>query len=408
MSMRASTGESGMRVLPEMFKHRLLQLAEETVDSLQKIWKEAGYEEVECQRLLGDLLNKMKITCADELAAEQQILEHAKQEVESNIQDFSLLASQLGRVANVDHLVRMNYTDKLAELEKLITDITVEVAQRQKLLNTELSAIQELVCSLGEEFPSMELFNGPENTPELSDVRLNLMKQYCVDLEAIRSRRGEEVRGILKDCKQHIVDLVLMDEGFDTMPDADQFPECDGKLLKYMQHGDSAFYGVNKKDIVTLSKRLKSFIEEKERRREELAKTGAEIARLWTLLRVPSVERDQFTTSFKMNLSMETLCRGADELQRLKEIRTKSIGRVVGSIRSDILTLWEEAGYDSDETRRREFPLYYTRTEELEDSSVCLVLHFYYCMFIMHMCVYVPRWISTRRISMCCAQRWTS
>jgi hypothetical protein len=35
MSFRASTGESGLRVLPDLFKNRVLQLAEETVDSLQ-------------------------------------------------------------------------------------------------------------------------------------------------------------------------------------------------------------------------------------------------------------------------------------------------------------------------------------------------------------------------------------
>jgi len=44
-----------------------MQLADETVESLQGIWREAGYEEVECQGLLGDLLNKMKLTCAAEV-----------------------------------------------------------------------------------------------------------------------------------------------------------------------------------------------------------------------------------------------------------------------------------------------------------------------------------------------------
>ena len=55
---------------------------------IKGIWREAGYEEVECQGLLGDLLNKMKLTCAAELAAEQQILEHAKQQVNTRIQDY--------------------------------------------------------------------------------------------------------------------------------------------------------------------------------------------------------------------------------------------------------------------------------------------------------------------------------
>jgi hypothetical protein len=74
LSYRASTttgGEfpSGLRVNSDVFKSRLLHVADDTVESLQVIWREAGYEDAECQGLLGDLLNKIKSTCAVELAA---------------------------------------------------------------------------------------------------------------------------------------------------------------------------------------------------------------------------------------------------------------------------------------------------------------------------------------------------
>jgi hypothetical protein len=94
---------------------------------------------------------------------------------------------------------------------------------------------------------------------------------------------------------------------------------------------------------------------------------------LWTLLRIPSQERDSFTNSFKKNLSMETLSRGFDELSRLREIRKTSLGRVVTSIRNDILTLWEEAGIDSEDARRREFSPYFDDVNALEDSSVSVI-----------------------------------
>ena len=84
-------------MLPAQFKERVFQMAEETINSLQVIWKEAGYEEVECQSLLGDLLNKMKMTCASELAAEQQILEHAKQQVTTKLFEYTDYCAQLGR-----------------------------------------------------------------------------------------------------------------------------------------------------------------------------------------------------------------------------------------------------------------------------------------------------------------------
>lgn len=154
MSFRASTGESGLRVLPDLFKNRVVQLAEETVDSLQTIWCEAGYEEVECHSLLGDLLHKLKMTCASELAAEQQILEHAKQQVAAKLFEYTDHCAQLGRPAPSSNVPSgVNYTDKLAELEKLISGIAGEVGQRQKLLNVEKDAIEELVQQLGESAP---------------------------------------------------------------------------------------------------------------------------------------------------------------------------------------------------------------------------------------------------------------
>lgn len=369
MSMRISTGESGMRVLPEMFKHRVLQLAEETVDSLQIIWKEAGYEEIECQGLLGELLHKLKQTCALNLAAEQQILEHAKVEFGSKLDEYDNLCIQLGRLPAAEHLEERNYADKLAELEKMISEIMVEVSERQKLLNAELSVIKTLVDQLGETFPEMSQFSGPEGTPELSDVRVKLLKDYKNELENIKTRRIEKVKEAVNECGTHMKDLVLAEEGIATMSDYEQYKECDNQINRFLSKGEFSF-GLTKQDMSVINNRLKSFIDEKDRRREELAKTGAEIARLWTLLRIPTVEREQFQSSFKMNLSMETLAKGHDELKRLKEIRTKSLGRVVTSIRSDILTLWEEAGIESEDQRRREFPMYYEEIEQLEDSSV--------------------------------------
>ena len=69
---------------------------------------------------------------------------------------------------------------------------------------------------------------------------------------------------------------------------------------------------------------------------------------------------------------METLNKGYEELKRLRDIRRRSLGRVVSSIRSDILTLWEEAGIDSEENRKREFPAYFADIDNLDDSAVDL------------------------------------
>jgi hypothetical protein len=371
MSIRASTSDSGVRVLPEMFKHRLLQVAEETLDSLQKIWKEAGYEEAECQRLLGELLTKLKLTCTSDIEAEQQILHHAKLEVEAKCAEYSDYCAQLGRTCNMAHVAELNYTDRLAELERLINSISGEVAERQGLMDNELTSINMLVACLGEAAPEEDRFDGPEGTPKLSDVRLNLMKRYVSELQALRSKRVEEVQNLATDCHKHMVDLMYAEEGFKTMSDSQQYLSMDKAIDKYQRTGELCL-GLQKIDIAKLTLRLKSFVDEKERRRVELGQVGAEIARLWSLLRIPSAERDQFSSSFKMNLSMETLSKGVDELQRLKEIRAVSLTKVITSIREDITALWNEAGIESEEARHAEFPLFYQDIAEVEDSAVDL------------------------------------
>lgn len=153
------------------------------------------------------------------------------------------------------------------------------------------------------------------------------------------------------------------------MEDYEDFADYDKKINQYLTKGDFTF-NLSKKDIAILKSRLISFSEEKEKRRHELSSTGAEIARLWTLLRVPSAEREKFQSSFKMNLSMDTLSKGFDELNRLREIRKTSLGKVISSIRNDILTLWEEAGIENEEERRKEFPLYFEQLVNMEDSAV--------------------------------------
>eukprot|EP01035_Chromulina_nebulosa_P041952 gene41953-56810_t len=164
MSIRASfSSANGMsealirnnpnnRILPEILKHRLLNSAEETVNKLQSIWKEAGYEDSECHRLLGEILEKVNNIFAAELSTEQQIIEHARVEVDTKIKLFVQFSRQLGRDSEpfVSNIAPMNLTDKLSELENLIHKISSEVEQRQNLMDIELAAINKLADLLDE------------------------------------------------------------------------------------------------------------------------------------------------------------------------------------------------------------------------------------------------------------------
>ena len=370
MSMRLSSNKDILRLLPSQFKDNTTQLINRTLDSLSTIWADAGYDDAECQMLLGDIFIKFQSYCTAEISSENDILTHAKLQVKEKWKVLNNFLKQLGRSSPPpEDDLGNNVADRLAELEKRINDISVEVNQRESVLSHQRQIIDGLIKELGEDPPNESIFSGPAGTPELSDVRLELMKQYTNALQNIKQNRKEEITSIAMDCNKIFVDLVVSEEGTQTICGKDKYSGYDTAIITLAESGEYMF-GYHKNDVTNLQSRLKTLITEKDNRKIELAKTGAEIARLWTLLRIPSSERQIFQSSFQANLSMATLARGREELNRLLHIRTQSLGRVIESIRHDILDLWEEIGITTRELQAEEFPLYFEMIESLADSSV--------------------------------------
>jgi hypothetical protein len=366
--MRLSVAESGVRVNPADFIARSEQLMEETMQSLQMIWQEAGYEEAECQGLLGDILTKFKSLCATELAAEQQILEHAKSQVLGKMEMYEELCAKLGREAPTDdQCMGDNYADKLSRLEICISDIEVEVSQRREILDQKRDEVTGLARDLGEAVEKG--FDGGDDYCELADDRLRLMDVYFKRLEGVRAERVADIRKEISECAKCMADLVVLQEGADTLPDHKEFSDVDNTVLNFIKTGTYS-HGVHKDFLQRLRARLTSLGLEKETRREELSKNGADIARMWTLLRVSQTDRERFQSSFEMNLSMATLAKGREELIRLQALRLESMGTVIASLREEIDSYWAELGVQSDEQKQEEFALFYVPVKQLEDSAV--------------------------------------
>lgn len=354
--------DSGLRVKQEDFQAAMTNLTQETCDSLNSIWKEAGYEEVECQGLLGDILTKFKALCASELSAEQQILDHAKQQVVLKLEEFSVLCEKLGRTCDEEDAFGANFADRLAELEKRIFDINVEINERSGQIAAKKDEINTLVASLGEElFPVYE-------GPELSDAHMESLVTCLKSLEDTRALRVREIREVADDCSKALSELVVPQEGVDSLPQAVMYSDLDQAVLNMVPEQELSF--LHKDDLKRFISRAQSLAEEKDKRRQELASNGAEIARMWTQLRVPTADREAFQQSFNMNLSVETLQKGRDELCRLKELRLTSLGTVITSIREEMTTYWEELGVGSQQQREAEFPLFGEDVKTLADSAV--------------------------------------
>lgn len=152
--------------------------------------------------------------------------------------------------------------------------------------------------------------------------------------------------------------------------------------------------GMHPNDLLALRNNHVSLDKEKQKRKTDLASTGSEIARLWTLLRTVPAEREAFQNSFKMNLSRHTLNAGYAELSRLKVLRASSFKSVIEGIRKDILGLWNErdgaalsteereklessadatpeanASMECLQARQDEFPLYFQPIDTLVDEG---------------------------------------
>jgi hypothetical protein len=355
------------------FQQQVEVLAKETVQSLDEIWTSCGYEQIECHGLRGDILTKIKNLCMQEVEAEQKILDHAKEQVDSQQHKLVSLHNQLGRTPDLDVAENeANYADKLTALEKAILAISEEVDKRQGIITAAFKEVQDIVAVLGEKMPEEDEFNIPLEAPELSDAKLDAYRSYHNKMLTIKEARDIEMKSVASDCYKSIVDLVIETEGYGDNCSAEEevaFRKIDACIIACATRGECTF-GLSKTDIAELTARFQSLYEEKERRREELGKSGADIARLWTLLRISSSEREQFTSCFQMNLSMHTIKAGRAELIRLKEIRAQSLGKVIASIRAEIEALWREIAIDGVEQRREEFGDFYVPVDCLKDDSV--------------------------------------
>jgi hypothetical protein len=190
--------------------------------------------------------------------------------------------------------------------------------------------VEDIVAELGEKMPEQSEYNIPDDAPELSDAKLFAYRAYQNKMVTIKQARINEMQSVARDCYKSIVDLVIETEGYGDTCDADSqevFKKIDACIIDFATKGTFSF-GLSKNDITHLTARFQSLYEEKEKRRDELAKSGADIARLWTLLRVSSADREKFTSCFQMNLSMHTVNAGRAELIRLKDIRVQSLGKV--------------------------------------------------------------------------------
>lgn len=343
------------------------------MESLEKIWREAGYEEEECHALLGELYTKVEQLFSSEIFSEENILSAAKEQVDLKFNELKKLYRKVGLQCPIDlSSLGSNCTDRIAHLEDAILLMTAELKDLQVRVYAEVMGIQSISLELGESFPSENTLRGPLKYPELSEKRIQYLQGLKTDIEARKEDRIRDIQRLLQRCFDNFEELALRQEGFKTLKNNESFEELDKSIVEYITSkvsADQLPVSIDIQSLQLLERRLQSLEVEKDCRRVELTRMGEEIARLWTLLRIPTKDRDNFSASFSMTLSMATLSKGMAELQRLKRLRALNLEMVITSLRRDIERLWVECGV-SELQRRSELPAFYFTMEQLDDSAV--------------------------------------
>jgi hypothetical protein len=364
---------SGVMVMPSDASLKMQQLSQETVGTLQIIWREAGYEEDECQALLGDLYTKLQVICRTEVAAETRILELARDQVLHKYGQLADLYAKIGREFTLDVSTLGNTcADRLAQLEVRISQVTDEVKEIQASIGNEVRDIEAMILEIDEPTMHEEFLRGDVAFPELSDARLQYLRSTSAALQKRKALVHAEILDCCVQCYKVFEEMAVPAEGCKTLRDWRAWEAEDRVIMSLATVTNESESLLLKVDVVTLRslrQRLTALVEEREARRAELTRMGEDIARLWMLLRVPTLEREKFQASFAMTLSMSTMSRGQQELRRLKELRTLNLGKVVAGLRQEVQALWEECAL-GDEQRRSELPQFFLPLHELDDDAV--------------------------------------
>ena len=83
--------------------------------------------------------------------------------------------------------------------------------------------------------------SGPPGTHELSDVRLKLMKDHRQHLANNIPTRIADIKTIATECYQIQTDLVLEEEGFETVPNTNKFLPLDENIMEFGKTGEFLF-----------------------------------------------------------------------------------------------------------------------------------------------------------------------
>jgi len=322
----------------------LTSLASTTAAQLEQVWDVVGYTPEERASQISDLLLDMRRLCEAKVAEEKSVEEQFRRTIAEAREEILVTSKALN--ADFDHKILedcgQTLQDELSTVEETLECLRNVAAEATDDLTDCREKLITMYEALGSKVPKTWL----DITSDLTHSRRNDFHQQVKETGEVVATRTNAVLQLLYDC-QHLMNELRINDTDDQMTDFDKkimsslIHSEDGKVTIRSTKESANSTGISSSTLDALTNRVTELSKEKRRRKAMLSEMGAEIAVLWEKLRVPEDVQRTFTISVT-GLGMDTILKGQNELQRLRDLKTKMIGKLILEARDTIKALWDE------------------------------------------------------------------
>ena len=338
---------SGMMVLlspSRTITETLTALAASTGHQLEEVWDEVGYSPEDRASQLSDLLMKFRDLCEEKISEERGVAETFRQTISEAKEEVRRTAAALKTFADPFLLQEhpgQTLTDELATLEAALEGLRAAASAAREDLKECRDYIIESHEALGLDVDA-----------KWRDIESDLTAQRREEFHRKRAEMKEEIGTrmaaviqLVRDCQQLMSDLKIEPERdgseLDRRIAGSLVRSKDGSFIMASKFRSNTCIGINSMALEDLTKRAAQLHSEKRQRKVQLQEMGAEIATLWEKLHIPEEEQLAFTESVQ-GLGIDTIEKGKAELKRLKNLKSKMLGKLIHEARQTIVDLWNQ------------------------------------------------------------------
>jgi len=321
-------------------------LATSTAAQLEKVWDEVGYTAEERTTQLSDLLTEFRTLCSTKIAYEKGVAETFRQTIIDSKKELQATSRALKVDIDMkllkDNDGNITLQDELANLESALEKLRFDADAIQTTLNDYKNELLHAHEALGLELED----HWHDVSSDLTEARLETYRRKLEETKSILSTRTTAIIQLLSECK-NLIDMMKIDyrqNELDQKIVESLVKDKDGNVDLRSIISSESCVGISSSALEMLTTRVSELNSEKRRRKGKIAEMGNVIAELWEKLKVPLEDQENFASSISSLgvLSMDTLEKGENELERLYCLKNSMMGKLILDGRTKIQQLWNE------------------------------------------------------------------